>query len=162
MITTRTLLTPALCAALLAVPPLCSAQSSASPAPKIGDENVVRLSPFEVVSDTTGYDASHTMSGTRLKSKIEDLSASITVETQQQMSDFALLDLNDIFNDDTEDQRLPGRIGERVPNRGPAAIYSDRAIRFGGREGGGEAAGRSHGFRFLAAGLNLWAVFQVL
>lgn len=98
MTTTRTLLTPALCAALLAVPQLCSAQSSASPAPKIDDENVVRLSPFEVVSDNTGYYASNTMSGTRLNSKIEDLGASITVVTKQQMSDFALLDLNDIFN----------------------------------------------------------------
>ena len=37
------------------------------------------------------------MSGTRLNSKIEDLAASITVVTKQQMSDFAMLDINDIF-----------------------------------------------------------------
>jgi outer membrane receptor for ferric coprogen and ferric-rhodotorulic acid len=50
------------------------------------------------VSDNNGYYASNTMSGTRLNSKIEDLGASIAVVTKQQMQDFALLDLNDIFN----------------------------------------------------------------
>jgi outer membrane receptor protein involved in Fe transport len=62
------------------------------------EQSVVKLSPFEVVSDNNGYYASNTMSGTRLNSKIEDLGASITVVTKQQMQDLALLDLNDIFN----------------------------------------------------------------
>jgi outer membrane receptor protein involved in Fe transport len=61
-------------------------------------EKVVTLSPFEVVSDNNGYYQSNTMSGTRLNSKIEDLGASITVVTKQQMQDLALLDLNDIFS----------------------------------------------------------------
>jgi outer membrane receptor protein involved in Fe transport len=65
---------------------------------KSEEEKVVALSPFEVVSDNNGYYASNTMSGTRLNSKIEDLGASITVVTKQQMQDFALLDINDIFN----------------------------------------------------------------
>lgn len=59
---------------------------------------MLTLSPFEVQSSNNGYYASNTMSGTRLNSKIEDLGASITVVTKQQMQDFALLDLNDIFN----------------------------------------------------------------
>jgi len=63
-----------------------------------GGEKVVTLSPFEVVSDNNGYYAANTMSGTRLNSRVEDLGASITVVTKQQMADFALLDLNDIFN----------------------------------------------------------------
>jgi hypothetical protein len=37
------------------------------------------------------------MSGTRLNTKVEDLASSLTVITKEQMSDFALLDLNDIF-----------------------------------------------------------------
>jgi hypothetical protein len=37
------------------------------------------------------------MSGTRLNAKIEDLAASITVVTKEQMADFAMLDINDIF-----------------------------------------------------------------
>lgn len=55
------------------------------------------LSPFEVVSDTRGYFSANTMSGTRLNTRIEDLASSISVVTKEQMSDFAMLDINDIF-----------------------------------------------------------------
>ncbi len=62
-------------------------------------EEIVSLSPFEVASDNNrGYFQSNTMSGTRLNSKIEDLGQSITVMTKDQMSDFAMLDINDIFD----------------------------------------------------------------
>ena len=61
-------------------------------------EEVVTMSPFEVVSDNRGYYAANTTSGTRLSSRIEDLGASISVVTKEQMSDFAMLDINDIFN----------------------------------------------------------------
>ena len=60
-------------------------------------EEPVQLSPFEVVTDTKGYYSSNTMSGTRFNSKIEDLGASITVVTKEQMQDFAMLDINDVF-----------------------------------------------------------------
>ena len=60
-------------------------------------EEAVQLSPFEVVSETKGYYSSNTMSGTRFNSKIEDLGASITVVTKEQMADFAMLDINDVF-----------------------------------------------------------------
>ncbi len=68
-------------------------------APKGSDGEVVALSPFEVVSDNNrGYFQSNTMSGTRLNSKIEDLGQSITVMTKEQMADFAMLDINDVFD----------------------------------------------------------------
>jgi hypothetical protein len=70
---------------------------SSATAPAKTDEEVVALSPFEVVSDTKGYYSSNTMSGTRFNSKIEDLGASITVMTKEQMQDFAMLDINDVF-----------------------------------------------------------------
>ena len=60
------------------------------------DETLV-LSPFEVRSADRGYFAANTMAGTRLNSKIEDLASSITVVTKEQMSDFAMLDVNDVF-----------------------------------------------------------------
>ena len=63
---------------------------------KSADQPVI-LSPFEVVSQDRGYYASSTMSGTRLNSKVEDLASSISVITKEQMSDFAMLDINDIF-----------------------------------------------------------------
>ncbi len=61
-------------------------------------DEIVQLSPFEVVADTKGYFAANTTSGTRLNSKLEDLGASISVVTKEQMEDFGLLNANDIFN----------------------------------------------------------------
>jgi len=63
----------------------------------VGRDDVVKLSPFEVTESNNGYLATNTMSGTRLNSSLEDLGSSISVVTKQQMSDFAMLDINDIF-----------------------------------------------------------------
>jgi hypothetical protein len=61
-------------------------------------DKIVELTPFEVnASGDKGYYASNTMSGTRLNSRIEDLAASITVVTKQQLLDTAAVDINDIF-----------------------------------------------------------------
>jgi outer membrane receptor protein involved in Fe transport len=57
----------------------------------------ILLSPFEVVSEQRGYHAANTLSGTRLNAKLEDLAAPISVVTREQIEDFALLDLNDVF-----------------------------------------------------------------
>jgi hypothetical protein len=62
-----------------------------------GSDEAVVLSPFEVVSNAKGYYGSNTMSGTRFNTKLEDLASSITVITKEQMADFAMLDINDIF-----------------------------------------------------------------
>jgi len=86
-------------------------KSPASPAPGdiakipvVSDSNatddaseVVTLSPFSVVDDSKGWESFNTLSGTRLNSKLEDLGASITVVTKQQMLDTAVLDINDVF-----------------------------------------------------------------
>jgi hypothetical protein len=69
-----------------------------SDAPATGEDETIMLSPFEVVSDNKGYYAANTMSGTRLNSKIEDLGQPITVMTKEQMSDFAMIDINDVFD----------------------------------------------------------------
>ncbi|HVS53915.1 MAG TPA: TonB-dependent receptor [Opitutaceae bacterium] len=60
-------------------------------------ENVVQLSPFEVTESDHGYLATSAMSGTRLNSKIEDLAASLSVVTKQQLQDTAAVDINDVF-----------------------------------------------------------------
>ena len=75
--------------------PAPAAATEASPAPD--KEEAVVLSPFEVVSDNKGYFSPNTMSGTRFNTKLEDLASSMTVITKEQMSDFAMLDINDIF-----------------------------------------------------------------
>ena len=59
---------------------------------------IIELSPFQVsASEDKGYLAANTLSGTRLNSKIEDLGASITVVTKQQLLDTAAVDINDVF-----------------------------------------------------------------
>src|SRR5688572_6324864 len=67
--------------------------------PLVDQSSTVQMTPFEVTSSgDRGYYGANTMSGTRLNSRIEDLASSITVVTKEQMADFAMLDLNDIFN----------------------------------------------------------------
>lgn len=67
-------------------------------APSASRDEVVELTPFQVSADADrGYYAANTLSGTRINSKLEDLGASISVVTKQQMQDFALLDINDVF-----------------------------------------------------------------
>ena len=58
----------------------------------------MELSPFQATAEANGYFQSNTMSGTRLNSKIEDLGQSITVMTKEQMRDFAMIDVNDMFD----------------------------------------------------------------
>lgn len=66
------------------------------------DDEVITLSPFEVSAQgNSGYFAANTTSGTRINSKIEDLGAAISVVTKQQMEDWGLLDVNDLFNYET-------------------------------------------------------------
>lgn len=62
------------------------------------DEKPLELSPFQVNSSTNqGYRATATMSGTRLKTNLDDLAASISVVTKQQLEDTASVDINDVF-----------------------------------------------------------------
>ncbi len=93
----KLLLTSAL---LLVALPLTPAQTvpARSTAASADEPGVtIQLSPFEVVADNKGYFGANTMSGTRFNSKLEDLGAAITVVTKEQMADFAMLDINDVF-----------------------------------------------------------------
>ncbi len=82
----------------LAFASVVDAQTAAAAKEGEKKEAVVQLSPFEVSgAGDRGYYGANTMSGTRLNSRIEDLASSMTVVTKEQMADFAMLDLNDIF-----------------------------------------------------------------
>lgn len=84
---------------LIATMPQAWAQTTAAAAEGLPkkEEDVIVLSPFQVIADNNGYYSANTMSGTRFNTKLDDLASSITVMTKQQMSDFAMLDVNDIF-----------------------------------------------------------------
>jgi hypothetical protein len=75
---------------------LIAQTAPARPTAPAGEE-IIQLSPFEVTGSNRGYFAPNTMSGTRLNARLEDLAASIAVITKEQMADFAMLDLNDLF-----------------------------------------------------------------
>ncbi len=80
------------------------------------------LSPFTVAADADrGYQALNTLSGTRLNSKLEDLGASITVVTKQQMQDMAVLDLNDVFLYEASTEGT-GNYTQFTPNRNGGII----------------------------------------
>ena len=76
-----------------------AAEASAQTAPVApATSETVELSPFMVTSEKdAGYYGANTLSGTRMNAKLEDLGASITVITKQQMTDLALLNMDDIF-----------------------------------------------------------------
>jgi hypothetical protein len=80
---------------------LCAQATSPTP-PASGvnavSSEIVILSPFEVRADNRGYQATATMSGTRLNTKLEDIASAISVVTKEQITDFALLDINDVFS----------------------------------------------------------------
>ncbi len=62
------------------------------------DEDIITLTPFQV--DTTqdqGYFAQNTLAGSRMRTNVADLAASITVITAQQLEDTASTDINDVF-----------------------------------------------------------------
>ena len=91
----RRILTPLL---TLVTASVCSAQTvaPAKEAPK--DEEVLVLTPFAVdASKDKGYYAENTLAGSRLRTNISDLAASISVITKQQLDDTASVDINDVF-----------------------------------------------------------------
>ena len=85
------------CVPVFAFSALAQVKPAALKADAAAKSETVVLSPFEVTTDTKGYYAPNTMSGTRFNTRIEDLASSITVITKEQMQDFAMLDVNDIF-----------------------------------------------------------------
>lgn len=87
--------------ALFALAPGLFAQVAPAPAVSTtapATAEIIQLSPFEVSdSQDRGYQATAAMSGTRLNTKLEDLAASISVVTKQQLEDTASIDINDVF-----------------------------------------------------------------
>jgi outer membrane receptor protein involved in Fe transport len=62
------------------------------------DENVFELSPFVVdASEDTGYYASQTLAGTRLKTNVQDVGSSIQILTEDFLDDVGADDVNDLF-----------------------------------------------------------------
>ena len=71
-------------------PPSSSTTSTTTP---VADEEITKLSPFEVTtSKDTGYAATETLAGTRIRTNLSDVGASISVLTKQFLQDVGATD----------------------------------------------------------------------
>ena len=86
-------------AAWLIAGPTVEGQTAARPATPAADEPVVELSPFGVKADKdVGYQATNTISGSRLNAKLKDTSAPVSVFTKEFLSDFGLTNLEEMMS----------------------------------------------------------------
>jgi len=123
--------------------PATGAQTVTAPAhtaPTIA-EDTVQLSPFEVLADKdTGYRASGTLSGTRLRTDLRDVAGSVSVVTKDLMNDLGANNLADllVYTNGTEVSGLGGNMSafdvgstnidvDQV-NRQPGSIVRIRGI----------------------------------
>jgi len=83
-------------AAFLGLPlAVLSLRAQTAPARPVGSETV-ELSPFQVSAESvTGYAASETMSGSRVKTPILDLPYTVNVMTNEFLADFGIFELSD-------------------------------------------------------------------
>lgn len=80
-------------------------------------DEVIELSPFTVSSmQDTGYLAAQTLAGTRLKTNVEDVAASIQILTPEFLQDVGASNLNDLFlyTTNTEAAGLNGNFSNAV------------------------------------------------
>ncbi len=71
------------------------------------EEDIYELSPFEVSADEQGYLATDTLSGTRMRTQIKDISSQIQVFTPEFMEDIGAVDAQEAFMYSTN---LEGRL----------------------------------------------------
>jgi outer membrane receptor protein involved in Fe transport len=90
------------------------AQNIEAESSEVDDEEVVLLSPFEVsAEDSSGYTATSTLAGTRVRTDLRDIASPITVVTKQFMDDTASFSNNDllVYTNNTEVGGLNGNFG---------------------------------------------------
>lgn len=91
----KTLRQPLAVALLLAAVGPLGAQIAApvKPVQELEEKEVVQLSPFEVTADSeSGYQATQTLAGTRIRTDLKDVGAAITVVTKELLRDLGATD----------------------------------------------------------------------
>src|SRR6185295_6910021 len=72
--------------------------AATNPASATTDDPIVTISPFEVrAEEDSGYLATSTLAGTRIRSDLKDLAASITVITKDFMTDINATDATSLL-----------------------------------------------------------------
>ncbi len=124
----------ALSAAALCLGSLISVSAQVAPTgtpPPPAAAEAVQLSPFVVTELTdNGYRATQTLAGTRLKTELKDIAASVQILTTEFLDDVGANNLNDLFlyTTNTEASGLNGNFSNATPGStsvGDAASRSD-------------------------------------
>lgn len=93
------------------------------------EEQIFELSPFSVDgTDDTGYRANSTLAGTRLKSSLKDVGASISVATEQFMDDIGAADMERLltFTGGTEAPGINGNFQNANLLENPGQVREER------------------------------------
>ncbi len=101
----------ALAAALAAITVWPLAAQTALPAKPVTDDETVTLTPFEVsTSRDTGYQATETLSGTRIRTNLADVGSAITVVTKEFLKDIGATDSGSLLQYTTNTE-VAGTLG---------------------------------------------------
>jgi hypothetical protein len=94
----RSLKACALVCTALAVFSKVQAQVTTPPPARVTEEPVLELSPFEVhASEDTGYQATDTLGGTRIRTDLRDVGSAISVATKEFMRDIGATDAQSLL-----------------------------------------------------------------
>lgn len=149
-----------------ATPTAAPAAPTTAPAPKTPaetdpaqEEDILVLSPFTVdATKDKGYFAENTLAGSRMKTKLSDLGASISVVNTAQMEDFASTGINDVFRYEVNTE------GSLTYTPGTSTMRGDGIldVNAGGTQGSAVAsftnsqANRVRGLGVPSAGINYY------
>lgn len=98
----------------------------------VDNEDVIELSPFTVsAEENSGYQATSTLAGTRIKTDIKDLGAAISVVTKEFLEDTGATSLEDLFQytTSTEIGGVSGNYSAADLNAGGGRVDQDEARR---------------------------------
>lgn len=125
------------------------------------EDSTVVLSPFTVdVTKDKGYFAENTLAGSRMKTKLSDLGASISVVTKQQMEDFASTDVNDIFRYEVNTEGSNTYTPMTLSSRGDGIVDVNAGVTLGGSTATltNASANRVRGLGTPSAAINYYQV----
>jgi len=128
-----------------------SALSAQTAATKSKDEEILVLSPFTVqTAADVGYEASESLSGTGLKSKLTDLGASVSVITARFLEDTASFNLRDVlvYQANMEVTGFGGNLSGATPSLGGVTTEPDL--------GNGPVGTRVRGLAEATQGINFY------
>jgi len=113
---------------LLCTTPGLLAQSASPPATNAADENPVKLSPFTVApEEDTGYKATTTLAGTRIKTDLKDVGSAIQVVTSEFLKDTGARNNQDLLKYTTNTE--VGGIGGNFAGLGNGQLLDDSNAR---------------------------------